>query len=338
MTDCLPFSFCKLSNINYPAPLFNGNCPSSAPLINRLNLKVDLHWCCKAETFQVCEIIRQWRRDRVHRQRGRRKGKQFLVLVVDDFHVAVLLNPKLADDDIVHAACGVSPGVGFVVSMETNVWVGEGIRQPLHSWLKTNLLGQLQCDGTPGLGFYTLPPKFEFGVNGAVEHKVLLEALSLKGTDWGVMADLLRHPPEAQIFPAKRNKGQSHSGRIRRTSLLTPSPDELKGLPQQRVERFPSSLPLGRDSGDGKRCNALESWFVMSTYQVTDLVMNSKTHFCGTFILSMESVVVLAWWMRWVCSMYSDNLCRKLRGSLNITGMAIFDNSYKRWSWGKKVI
>lgn len=53
------------------------------------------------------------------------------------------------------------------------------------------LLGQLQCDHTPGLSFYTLTPKFEFGVNGAMEHEILLEAFSLKGTDWGVMANLL---------------------------------------------------------------------------------------------------------------------------------------------------
>lgn len=72
--------------------------------------------------------------------------------------------------------------------------------------LKRHLLGQLQRDHTPGLSFYTLPPEFEFGVNGAVEHKVLLEALGLKGTDGGVMADLLRHPPEAQIFSAIGDK------------------------------------------------------------------------------------------------------------------------------------
>ena len=46
-----------------------------------------------------------------------------------------------------------------------------------------------------------------------------------------------------------------------------------------------------------------------------------------TFILSTESVEVLACWRRYVCSMYSASRCRKLRGSLNITGMAIFDNS-----------
>lgn len=50
----------------------------------------------------------------------------------------------------------------------------------------------------------------------------------------------------------------------------------------------------------------------------------------GTFILSTESVAALAWWMSLVCSMYSANLWRKLSGSLNITGMAILDNSWKK--------
>lgn len=60
-------------------------------------------------------------------------------------------------------------------------------------------LGQLQCDDSLGLSFYALSPKLEFGVNGAMEDEVLLKALSLKGTDWRVMAYLLRHPPKAQI-------------------------------------------------------------------------------------------------------------------------------------------
>lgn len=42
--------------------------------------------------------------------------------MVDDLHVAILLNPKLTDDDIVHTTCGVCPGVGLIVSMEKNAW------------------------------------------------------------------------------------------------------------------------------------------------------------------------------------------------------------------------
>lgn len=131
----------------------------------------------------------------------------FPLLVVDDFHVAVLLNPQLAHDDIVHAACGVCPGVGFVVSTEAKAKSQWGIKKQAE--LKRHLLGQLQRDHTPGLRLYTLPPEFEFGVNGAVEHKVLLEAFGLKGTDGGVMADLLRHPPEAQILSAIGDKCDS---------------------------------------------------------------------------------------------------------------------------------
>lgn len=52
----------------------------------------------------------------------------------------------------------------------------------------------------------------------------------------------------------------------------------------------------------------------------------------------MESVMALACWMRCVCSMYSDSLCRKLRGSLKATGMAIFDNSCQRRRVEKKVV
>lgn len=38
--------------------------------------------------------------------------------MIDHFHVAVLLDPKLADDNIVYAAGRVSPGVGFIIPAE----------------------------------------------------------------------------------------------------------------------------------------------------------------------------------------------------------------------------
>lgn len=53
------------------------------------------------------------------------------------------------------------------------------------------LLGQLQCDDAFWLRFHTLPPEFEFGVDGSMKHKVLLQALSVEGTDWRVVAHLL---------------------------------------------------------------------------------------------------------------------------------------------------
>lgn len=43
----------------------------------------------------------------------------------------------------------------------------------------------------------------------------------------------------------------------------------------------------------------------------------------------MESDKPQALWMRWVCSMYSEILWRKLSGSLNTTGIAILDSSCK---------
>lgn len=46
-----------------------------------------------------------------------------------------------------------------------------------------------------------------------------------------------------------------------------------------------------------------------------------------TCILSMESDSAQALEMRYVCSMYSLILCRKLSGSLNTMGMVILDSS-----------
>lgn len=78
-----------------------------------------------------------------------------------------------------------------------------------------------------------------------MEHEILLEALSLKGTDWGVMANLLRHPPEAQIFSAEWDTFQFQSRQIKKNKQQNefrvetcesvssaPLPDELKGLSQ----------------------------------------------------------------------------------------------------------
>lgn len=68
----------------------------------------------------------------------------------------------------------------------------KGIKSDLQSSIKTvHLLGQLQRDESLGLSFYALSPKFEFGADGAVESKVVVEALSLEGADGRVMANLL---------------------------------------------------------------------------------------------------------------------------------------------------
>ena len=70
------------------------------------------------------------------------------------------------------------------------------------------LLGQLQRDDTFGLCFHTLPPELEFGVDGSMKHKVLLQALSVEGADWRMVAHLLRNEPEAQIIPGTTGKHQ----------------------------------------------------------------------------------------------------------------------------------
>lgn len=43
-----------------------------------------------------------------------------------------------------------------------------------------------------------------------MEDKILFEALSMKGTDWRVVAYLLRHPPEAQIVSDGEEGGASY--------------------------------------------------------------------------------------------------------------------------------
>lgn len=63
-----------------------------------------------------------------------------------------------------------------------------------------HLLGQLQRDDAFGLRLHTLPPEFEFGIDGSVEDKVLLETLSVKGADGRVVAHLLWYEPEAQVL------------------------------------------------------------------------------------------------------------------------------------------
>lgn len=54
-----------------------------------------------------------------------------------------------------------------------------------------NLLGQLQRDDAFRLRLHALPPELEFGIDGSVEDKVLLETLGVEGTDRGVVAHLL---------------------------------------------------------------------------------------------------------------------------------------------------
>ena len=60
----------------------------------------------------------------------------------------------------------------------------------------------------------------------------------------------------------------------------------------------------------------------------------SKNNTLHTSILCTGSVACAACCNRVPYSMYSDILCRKLNGSLNITGMVILDSSCKQRSVG----
>lgn len=137
MTGCLPILFHSFSYTRSPSAsrgfqtliilLFypNGNCPSSAPMINKLNLKVDQHSHCRAQKqryscTQVSCACKCTRRACICRQtKNSIKRWQFQLLVIDHFHAAVLLNPKLTNNDIVDTTGGVCPGVGFIISAET---------------------------------------------------------------------------------------------------------------------------------------------------------------------------------------------------------------------------
>ena len=60
------------------------------------------------------------------------------------------------------------------------------------------------------------------------------------------------------------------------------------------------------------------------TFQDFSLSQGLVTRTC---ILSTGSASELALWMRYVCSIYSVSRWRKLKGSLNITGMVIVESS-----------
>lgn len=102
--------------------------------ISRSSIQWQLSQFCSLDQYAESESkptltlqrtdIQVWKTDYrhacFHRQLAQQNAKELLLLMVDDFHVAILLNPKLSDDDIVHATCGVCPGVRLIVSMEKN--------------------------------------------------------------------------------------------------------------------------------------------------------------------------------------------------------------------------
>ena len=67
-------------------------------------------------------------------------------------------------------------------------------------------LEKLQRDGTTGLRLHALPPELELRVDGAVKQEVLMEALRVKRTDGGVVADLLGYESEPQVFPGDKTR------------------------------------------------------------------------------------------------------------------------------------
>lgn len=73
----------------------------------------------------------------------------------------------------------------------------------VHFYQLNGLLGQLQCHDAFWLSFHTFPPELEFGVDWAVEDKVVLQALGVEGADWRVVAHLLRYQPEAQVLSGR---------------------------------------------------------------------------------------------------------------------------------------
>lgn len=68
--------------------------------------------------------------------------------------------------------------------------------------MQENSLEQLQRHGAFRLRLHTFAPELEFGADGAVELELLLQRLSVEGTDGGVVAHLLRDQPVPFILSA----------------------------------------------------------------------------------------------------------------------------------------
>lgn len=63
-----------------------------------------------------------------------------------------------------------------------------------------SLLEKLEGDGPFGLCLDALAPELEFGVDGAVEDKVVVQPLGMEGADGRVMADLLGDESETKVI------------------------------------------------------------------------------------------------------------------------------------------
>lgn len=96
-------------------------------MINTLNLKSRSTPHCRAQKQRVSVHVNEPDEKAFADKQGTQsstKRWEFLLLVIDHFHAAVLLNPKLTNNDVVDTTGGVCPGVCFVISAET--WKQKG--------------------------------------------------------------------------------------------------------------------------------------------------------------------------------------------------------------------
>lgn len=95
----------------------NCNCPTSAPMINKLHLKVDQDSTAqhRKKDIDAPKSLCTWMHQGEHAFADKQDS---WLLVIDNFHAAVLLNPKLTNNDVVDTTGRICPGVGFIISAE----------------------------------------------------------------------------------------------------------------------------------------------------------------------------------------------------------------------------
>lgn len=106
-------------------------------MINKLKIyKVDQHSSAEQgkniflhPSLCACKCVSQIRRTLQYN----------ILLVIEHFHAAILLNPKLTDDNVVDATGGVCPGVRFVISTETKKHSAKEKNNSLLKYIRTDL-------------------------------------------------------------------------------------------------------------------------------------------------------------------------------------------------------
>lgn len=101
----------------------NGSCPSFSPKIYQKDLKVDWHPTAEYRRRVRKKMLHpnesgKWLHTEIHGKHCNDKG--IALLVVYHFHVPILLNPKLTNNDVVDTTSGVRPGIGFIISAEVD--------------------------------------------------------------------------------------------------------------------------------------------------------------------------------------------------------------------------